>query len=184
MRKNLRAFRLRVALHLMQSCLELTAEYEREVERRERRLSNGRGGSEPQPIAPSLENFSFVWDEIQNLQRVDFGEHYSIVDGERIFIIEVIPGDYILYGLDYGSYSRLGVCFCLGSVGFPLPSGVITDLGYIIGDSAKTRSRFPEIAEETGFGPSSDPFFVLLAGTVRVADLESAFPPNLEHSRV
>ena len=98
----------------------LTAEYEREVERRERRLSNGRGGSEPQPIAPSLENFSFVWDEIQNLQRVDFGEHYSIVDGERIFIIEVIPGDYILYGLTYGSYSEIGSLFLFRECGISI----------------------------------------------------------------
>ncbi|RIV87907.1 hypothetical protein [Aurantiacibacter zhengii] len=164
----------------------LQREFERELEREQRRRQRGQGGDDPPPQPPSLETFQFAWDQAANLQDVDFSDTFSRASDENTYLVEALPGDYVLYGMTPSmGLPRLMVCFCLGTVGFHAPAGQITDLGYIIGDIARERSVIPELADETGYGPSSDVGLgVLLAGTVRPARPGSSMPPELAGARV
>lgn len=159
----------------------LRRDYERELEREQRRRERGRESDDPSPQPPSLETFQFVWDEVANLQDVDFSDTFARTSDENTYLVEAVPGDYVLYGMTPAiGLPRLMVCFCLGTVGFSAPAGQITDLGYIIGDIARNRSAQPELAGESGYGPSSDVGVgVLLAGTVRPARADSSMPAGL-----
>ena len=159
----------------------LTEDYEREFERRERRRQRGRDSDEPPPAQPTLENFAFVWSEVANLQAVDFSDTFARTEAENTYLVEAPPGEYILYGMSPSmGLPRMEVCFCLGTVGFSARAGHITDLGYVIGDYARERSVVPELAAESGYGPSSDVGdWVLTTGTVRPAREDSSMPAQL-----
>lgn len=159
----------------------LRRDYERELERDQRRRARGRENDEPLPQPPSLETFQFVWDELANLQDVDFSDTFARTQEENTYLVEAVPGEYVLYGMSPSvGLPRLMVCFSLGTVGFSAQAGQITDLGYIIGDIARDRSIQPELAAESGYGPSSDVGMgVLLAGTVRPVRSDSSMPAGL-----
>ena len=130
------------------------------------------------PPDPTLENFDFVYDRAVNVSNVHKGKPLVAGQPESVYLLEGVPGQYIVYGAAYGSpmlVDWIHLCFCLGTVGFEAKPGVITDLGTFVGDTAKKRSVIPELAQESGFGPSSDTPFVLLTGTIRPAT--SATPP-------
>lgn len=157
----------------------LTRDYERAMNRYRRRQEQGKGEDDTTPQPPSIETFAFAWDEVANLQDVDFGDTFARTESENTYLVEVPPGEYVLYGMTARTILlRMLVCFCLGTVGFSAPAGQITDIGYVIGDSARARSKVPELAEETGFGPSSDPgnAAFMVAGTVRPVHPGSSLP--------
>ena len=141
------------------------------------RIRRPRSADQPQPERPSLENFNFSYTEIQNLDFVDRGRAFQRDRVERIYLVEAVPGDYVFYGLSYGG-GGIGVCLCLGTVGFRADPGVITDLGYVISDIVYGVSSLPELRSESGFGPSSgDPR--LLGATIRPARHDSTMPLGL-----
>lgn len=165
---------------------DLTRDYERLLARRARQKESGQEPEGPVPPAPSLDSFAFVWDEVANLQDVYFGDAFVRGESENTYLVEVPPGEYVLYGLSPATkLPQMVVCFCLGTVGVRAEPGRITDLGYIIGDYAKMRSALPELADETGFGPSSDPGpWILAAGTVRPVRENSSLPAALRGTRI
>jgi hypothetical protein len=131
------------------------------------------------PPEPSIDNFEFAWDGAVNIENVDDGKPFIKSETEQVFLVEAPPGEYVLYGASFGAglfRPGLHVCFCLGTVGFTARAGEITDLGHFLGDVVKERSRIPELAPESDFGPSSDPFLVLIGGTVRPAKSGLAVP--------
>lgn len=139
------------------------------------------------PPEPSLDNFEFAWGGAVNLENVDDGKPYIKGDAQQVFLVEAVPGDYVIYGASLGMglfKPGLHVCFCLGTVGFAAKPGEITDLGFWLGDVVKMRSNIPEIAPESDFGPSSDPFLVLLGGTVRPAAPGLAVPAGIPATAV
>lgn len=130
------------------------------------------------PPEPSLENYAFVYDAIQNLQALNHGKAIEKGKDQRVMLIEVTPGDYVLYGVGYGNV--VTTCFCLGTVGFSAKAGEIVDLGTILIASASEKSDIPELAGETGFGPSMNGHLVAFTGALRPASGAMALPALLK----
>jgi hypothetical protein len=138
------------------------------------------------PPEPRLDNFVFTWNGAVNIENADLGKPYLKGVAEQAYLIEMRPGDYMVYGASFGGILRPGlhVCFCLGTVGFTAKAGEITDLGYWLSDVVKMRSNIPELAAESNFGPSSDPFLVLIGGTVLPATSRLAVPAGIPAAAV
>ena len=148
----------------------LTRQYERDLERYQR--SGDTEARAPQP--PSLEGFDFVWDEVANLQDVDYGDQFVKTDTEETFLVEAVPGDYVLYGLTPSTgLPHLMMCLCLGTVGFTAKAGEVTDLGYLISDYTLRQSEAPELQGAPG-----------ISGTVRPARTDSSMPAALSDATV
>lgn len=144
---------------------KLTKAYEKALERHRRSGPSTR----PAPQPPSIDNFQFVWDEVANLQDVDFGDQFVKSAAEETFLVEALPGDYVLYGFTPTTgLPRLMVCLCLGTVGFSAGAGEVTDLGYLISDFSFKPSLAPELNGRAGF-----------VGTVRPARQDSSMPAAL-----
>lgn len=148
----------------------LTKTYQRNLDR----LRQSAGSANPPPTAPTLESFPFAWDAVGNLQDVDFGRQFVKTAAEETFLVEALPGDYVLYGFSPSTgLPRLMVCLCLGSVGFSAKAGEVTDLGYLISDFAYRPSNAPELKGQGGY-----------TGTVRAARADSSMPPALVDARI
>jgi hypothetical protein len=159
------------------------------VRRREaqmrRNAEPNRTPREPDPPPPSEERFNFVYEEVQNLQSID--QSRALVRGrpESVYLVEALPGQYVLYGVSYGqANAQLYVCMCLGTVGFSLQPGVVTDLGTFLGDIVERQSSIPELRAESGFGPSSTATFRLLGATIRPPRPGAAIPEVLREATV
>lgn len=132
------------------------------------------------PPEPNLESFAFDYQAVANVQSVRIGKALVRAQPESVYLIEAVPGDYVFYGMSWAlGRSSLFTCLCLGSVGFHAQAGVVTDLGTFLGDSAKFESHIPELKPESGFGPSSDAFFPLLVGGLRLPAPGAAMPDGL-----
>lgn len=127
----------------------------------------GRKFNTPIPPVPALDNFNFVYDEIRNAQTVRIGRSLEKAGDERTLLVEALPGSYVVYGLGYGEIFQ--TCLCLGTVSFTAEPGRITDLGTILIASASEKSSIPELAGETGFGPSMNGHLVLWTAAIRPA---------------
>jgi hypothetical protein len=138
------------------------------------------------PPEPTLDNFEFAWDGAANIENADLGKPYLKGAAEQAYLIELRPGDYVVYGASFGGILKPGlhVCFCFGTVGFTAKPGEITDLGYWLSDVVKMRSNIPELAAESNFGPSSDPFLPLIGGTVLPATPGLAVPAGIPAAAV
>ncbi|ASK87851.1 hypothetical protein [Sphingorhabdus sp. SMR4y] len=148
----------------------LNRQYERELKRYQSRGDN----AAPAPQKPSIDSFAFVWDEIANLQDVDYGDAFLKTDDEEIFLVEAKPGEYILYGFTPSTgLPRLMFCLCLGTVGFTANAGEVTDLGYLISDFSLRGSTAPELEGRPGF-----------SGTVRTARPDSLIPQTLSNTKI
>lgn len=147
---------------------DLTKAHQRAVEQHRQ---NG-AASGPPPAPPSVENFAFSWDEVANLQDVDFGRKFARGPQEETFLVEALPGDYVLYGFTPSTgLPRLMVCMCLGSVGFSARAGEVTDLGYLISDYSADGSGIPELQGQAGYAGTVRP---ARGGSARAAGLENA----------
>jgi hypothetical protein len=157
-------------------------DYRKAQDKRTAQIAQGRADLGPAPAKPSLEHFAFAWDEVQNLQAVDFGDAFVKSEGENTYLVEATPGDYVLYGLTPSmGLPRLVVCFCLGTVGFTARAGEVTDMGYLYADYAFKKSTVSYLAAETGYGPSSDVGgWVLTAGTIRPVRPDSSRPSAIQ----
>lgn len=136
---------------------------------------------------PSFETFNFVYDEIANVRRVDTDRAFVKGPPENFYLVEILPGDFVLYGASYGAAAlkpALFACMCLGTVGFRAPAGTITDLGYFMGDRADKPSRIPELKDETGLGSGSVAIHAPLAATVRPVRDDTPLPPGLPSGSV
>jgi len=118
--------------------------------------------------------------DVANVQNIDAGR--ALVRGrpESTYLVEVLPGDYVLYGIGLQAGPPvLNACLCLGTVGFAAPAGVVTDLGYFFADNIHNVSRIPELRAESGLGPSIYGAFLLPGATVRPPRPDTAVPDLL-----
>ena len=149
----------------------LTRRREQQLQRVREASAEGRTYRGPIDPAPSLESFPFVpADGPFNLQNIEDGRALVRARPDSLFLAEVIPGDYVLYGATFGAgalVDALHACWCLGTVGFTVEPGVVTDLGTFLGDMVHRESPIPELRAESGFGPSSNAYMAPLGGTVR-----------------
>lgn len=135
------------------------------------------------PPVPSLENFYFNYFDIQNRQNIDIGQAYIKAKPSNTYLIEAIPGKYVLYGAGYKA--TLATCLCLGTVGFVAEPGVITDLGEIFIREAVAKSDIPELAGETGLGPSVNLGHVILfAVALKPKSDATTVPASLPKDRI
>lgn len=132
---------------------------------------------------PSEQTFPFEFDEIANIQNIEDGRPLVRGRPESIFLVEIPPGEYVLYGATFGSgmlVDGLHACMCLGTVGFSARAGVVTDLGYFIADGTYRESPIPELRAESGFGTTG----VGIVATVRPPHEGTAVPDVLRGATV
>ncbi|MDR6851128.1 hypothetical protein J2Y54_000621 [Sphingomonas sp. BE123] len=159
---------------------KLIEEREKALQRRAEQERQGRKPSVSIPPEPSLDNFTYFYPAVANLAGIR--HNFPLAKGvpDNLYLIEAIPGDYVLYGTSWGTGPQgLAVCWCLGTVGFTAKAGTVSDLGTMFFDTAKFRSKIPELKDETGFGPSSDTPWFLIGGTVRPDRRDGALPAVL-----
>jgi hypothetical protein len=144
------------------------------------RGAEGGAGREPagrvDPV-PALEAFRFEYRAVANLNKIDAGR--ALVPGrpEAVYLIEAVPGDYVLYGIAFGAWQPgVHTCLCLGTVGFSAPAGVVTDLGTFLADTIDHVSTIPELSAESGYGPSMNGFLWTLGAAIRPATAETTRP--------
>lgn len=161
---------------------ELIRKREAQLRKKAQAEAEGREYKGQIPAPPSFETFNFVYDEVANVRRVDSDKPFVAGRPESLYLVEVLPGDFVLYGASYGSASvkpSLFACMCLGTVGFAAPAGVVTDLGYFMGDRVQKVSKIPELAAESGLGSGSVAFIIPLGATVRPVRADSTVPAGL-----
>lgn len=129
------------------------------------------------PKAPPIESFAFGYDGPPNFYALPSSKWLAQIDKTKTVLAELPPGDYVLYGHGFAAF--LGQCLCLGTVGFQLPAGRITDLGTMLLDRADRPSAIPELASETNLGPSARTDYVLLAAGLRPARAGVDIPSSL-----
>ena len=158
---------------------ELIRAREEQLRRRAEAEAAGREYRGEVPPPPSLETYDFAYGEILNLWHVDAGRSFIRGRPESVYLLEVIPGEFVLYGAAGSLQAGLHVCMCLGTVGFSAEAGVVTDLGHFLGDYVHEVSSVPELAAESGFGPSSHHGFLLIGATVRPVQAGTSVPAAL-----
>ncbi|MDH7975655.1 hypothetical protein QH494_26010 [Sphingomonas sp. AR_OL41] len=129
------------------------------------------------PPVPTLDEFNFVYGEVRNAQSIRMSQAFETTGKEKMMLIEALPGQYVLYGLGYGEIFH--TCLCLGTVSFTAKPGQIADLGTLFVASASEKSDIPELASETGFGPSMNGHSVTWSAAVRPATASTPVPPLL-----
>jgi hypothetical protein len=135
------------------------------------------------PPVPSLDNFRFSYFGITNRQNIDAGRAYIKAKPANTFLVEAVPGRYVLYGA--GWKAATSTCLCLGTIGFMAEPGVITDLGEIIIAYAHKKSDRPELAGETGLGPSVNRgHHLLFAVAVKPAQTAANVPATLPKDKI
>lgn len=121
---------------------------------------------------PSIDTYPFTYRGRPNLFSI---QHKMGIEGPkkfRVYLIEVDPTDYIIYGSTDGG--DLETCNCLGTVGFHADAGVITDLGTILFDDSDAVSEIPELAPITGVTRVGGN--VIIATAVRPAGKDTVVP--------
>jgi hypothetical protein len=127
--------------------------------------------------AGPIENFAFEHDAPPNLLELAATRPLAMDGKLAIVVAEVMPGDYVFYGEGYAGF--LYECFCLGTVGFPLKAGVVTDLGTMLVAKASAPSPIPELAGEVDLGPSASMDYMLFAVALRPARPGDVVPPGI-----
>ena len=112
-----------------------------------------------------------------NVQNVD-GKPSATGEGGDFYLVEVPPGDYVLYGITNNNY--MTVCNCLGTVGFSAPAGRIVDVGTYLADQASGKSKVPELAAESGFGASIYGSNLFLVATLVPVRPDSPIMPGVD----
>lgn len=156
---------------------KLIAERDKAIARKAADEAAGKPSRVPVPPDPTLDNYYFVYTDVLNLQALAPGKVLEKGKDESVMLLEVNPGDFILYGAGYRNV--LTTCMCLGTVGFGVQAGQIVDLGTILIDGAWQKSKVPELADETGLGASVNGHLVLFALALRPAQAGDTRPAAL-----
>lgn len=99
---------------------------------------------------PTIEEFVFPYAGPANAFAIDGGDF--IEDGTmRGFLVEAVPGTYVLYGVSVGGRD-VTACNCLGTVKFDARVGTITNMGALYADKVHKESPIPHL--EDNLGPS------------------------------
>lgn len=139
------------------------------------------------PVEPKAESFSI--GDIERRMTVGYGPMFVFEksdDKAVTYLMEVEPGNYAYYGpiMLMPNGTAVGQCFCMGSVGFAVKPGVITNLGDFLSlgwaDDSAIRSM-AAVAPQTGRVPSAVSYTIpasLSSYTVEQADWRAAGKMN------
>lgn len=107
------------------------ARYERDMAIYAKTPKANRGVRPEKPVELTRDNFAFT--PFPLLAQVGIGplNRLSNDKGNSVYLMEVTPGSYRLYGpVSAGAQGAMaGICFCLGSVRFDAKPGEIVDMG-------------------------------------------------------
>lgn len=124
---------------------------------------------------PGIDDFEFDYGGKANSFVIDSGKFLE--DGEmRTILLEVPPGEYILYGITMGGRG-LVTCNCLGTVRFGARAGVITDIGALYADKVHKPSPIPHL--EDNVGPSMAQYGFLFGEALVPPDSTTPVPAAL-----
>lgn len=126
--------------------------------------------------SPPIQQCEFEYKGPKNVFAVTKGMSFEGKGDFHLYLLEIIPGDYVFYGSSAATLSGsvLDTCNCLGTVGFHAAPGVITDLGTFLFDTVEQKSTIPELAAETGWGKSFGN--EVIGAAIRPADKNIAVP--------
>jgi len=130
--------------------------------------------------SPPIGHCAFEYKGPKNVFAVTKGMSFEGKGDFHLYLLEIIPGDYVFYGSSAATLSGapvLDTCNCLGTVGFHAAPGVITDLGTFLFDTVEQKSAIPELAAETGWGKSFGN--EVIGAAIRPADKDIAVPAPL-----
>lgn len=140
------------------------------------------------PVEPTRETFSI--GDIERRMTVGYGPMFVFEKAENgavSYLVEVEPGHYNYYGpvMLMPNGAAFGTCFCMGSVGFAVKPGVITNLGDMLAlgwasdEVMKASSALLTLPEGRTVNPVSYPVPKALASyTVEPADWRAAGKMN------
>jgi hypothetical protein len=153
---------------------------QREQQLAQNRLTPAERHGRPVPVdpVPSVDAFRFDYGAVANLNRIDANR--ALVPGrpEATYLVEAVPGEYVLYGISFGMWTpAVHTCLCLGTIGFSAQPGVVFDLGTFFADKIDKVSDIPELRAESGYGPSMNGFLWTFGAAIRPATAETARPP-------
>lgn len=129
--------------------MRVPSEAEMEQYETNKRAAYAKAGKNAGPY----EKFQFAYSGSTNLWSLQRTRGLMDVPDGKMVLAEVPPGEYVVYGQGYGRF--LYECFCLGTVGFTIKPGVVTDLGTFMIDYAWEPSSVPELASVTGLGSTA-----------------------------
>jgi hypothetical protein len=127
--------------------------------------------------APPYDDFTFAPNGMQNLYVLWNKKPFEVGEAIPVQLIEVEPGDYILYGVSAPNVFL--ACYCFGTVGFSARAGEITDIGTHLMGQASEPSPFPELASETNIGVTARGDFPATAGALRPYRQGDRIPPAI-----
>ena len=156
---------------------ELLRRYQRRLQRDPQRAGT----------PPSEATFPFEFDEIANTHNIEDDPALEGGRPESVHLVEVLPGDYVLYGANFGSgflVDALYACMCLGTVGFSVRPGEVTDLGYFMADLASDQTPIPELQSEAGLGRGATGLATPIVATMRPPNARTQAPRQLSGARV
>ncbi|MDB5704072.1 MAG: hypothetical protein JWN66_1188 [Sphingomonas bacterium] len=124
---------------------------------------------------PTIDEFEFDYAGKANIFAVGGGKFLE--DGEmRTVLLELPPGDYIVYGSTIGG-GGLVTCNCLGTIRFGARAGVITNLGALYADKVHKPSPVPHL--EDNLGPSMFAYGFVFGQALVPADASTPVPAAL-----
>ncbi|OYX49880.1 MAG: hypothetical protein B7Y97_08180 [Sphingomonas sp. 32-66-10] len=81
---------------------KLIEEREKALRRRAEQESQGRKPSGPIPPEPTLDTFTYFYPAVANLAGIRHNFPLAKGTPDNLYLIEAIPGDYVLYGTSWG----------------------------------------------------------------------------------
>lgn len=121
---------------------------------------------------PKIEDYAFSFWGHPNLLRAWRKSGVALDKKVYAYLYEVEPTDFIVYGASISG--NLDTCNCLGTIGFHVDPGVITDLGTFLMDDAEPLSAIPELASTTNAGKTYGN--VVIATAIRPVTAATTIP--------
>lgn len=137
------------------------------------RLSKQEGGP------PDLANYPFTYKATSNVFALRTKDAVAETEQDRTWVLQVPPGEYVLYGSTLSGAPGLAVCNCLGTVKFRADAGAVTDLGTLLLRKAADKAPEPELASETGLGDKIQFAAFVIAVAVRPATPSTSVPAGI-----
>jgi hypothetical protein len=118
-------------------------------------------------------------DADSNVVEVHGDDFYASSPDERVFVLALKPGTYILAGIATGGGAG-SVCMCMGTVKFEAKAGVVTDIGLLLMTRDDEPTTIPELASHVR-GKSIDvsPWPIVLG--LRPYSAGMTIPEGLNH---